>query len=54
MNEPINQIVGVLNKALHPLSQNREPRSSLADSKVNDQETLHKYKMENNLIVYEK
>ena len=54
MNEPINQIVGVLNKALHPLSQNREPRSSLADSKVNDQETLHKYKIENNLIVYEK
>jgi len=54
MNEPINQIVGVLNKALHPSSQNGEPRSSLADSKVNDQETSHKYKIENNLIVYEK
>ena len=54
MNEPINQIVGVLNNTLHQLSQNGEPRSSLTDSKVIDQETAHKYRIENNLIVYEK
>ena len=54
MNEPINQIVGVLNNTLHQLFQNRVPRSFLADSKENDQKVSHKYKIENNLIVYEK
>ena len=54
MNEPINQIVGVLNNSLYQLSQNGVPRSSLTDSKVNDQKTSHKYKIKNNLIVYEK
>jgi hypothetical protein len=54
MNEPINQIVGVLNNTLHQLFQNRVPRSFLAGSKENDQKVSHKYKIENNLIVYEK
>jgi hypothetical protein len=54
MNEPINQIVGVLNNTLHQLFQNRVTRSFLADSKENDQKGSHKYKIENNLIVYEK
>lgn len=54
MNEPINQIVGVFNNTLHQLFQNRVPRIFLADSKENDQKVSHKYKIENNLIVYEK
>ena len=54
MNESINQIVGVLNNSLYQLSQDGVPRSSLTDSKVNDQKTSHKYKIKINLIVYEK
>ena len=54
MNEPINQIVGVLNNTSHQMFQNRVSQGTLVDSKVNDQKTSHKYIIENNLIVYEK
>ena len=54
MNEPINQIVGVSNNSLHQLFQNRVFQGTFADSQVNAQKTSHKYKIENNLIVYEK
>ena len=54
MSEPIDQIVGVLNNISHQTFQNRVFPSSLADSKVNNQKTSHKYRMENNLILYEK
>ena len=54
MNEPINQIVGVLNNTSHQMFQNRVSQGTLVDSQVNDQKTSHKYIIENNLIVYEK
>jgi hypothetical protein len=54
LNEPINQIVGVLNNTLHQQFQNRIPQGSFTDFKVNNQKTSHKYTIENNLIVYEK
>jgi hypothetical protein len=54
MNEPINQIVGVLNNTLHQRFQNRIPQGSFTDFKVNNQKTSHKYTIENNLSVYEK
>ena len=54
MNEPIDQIVGVLNNTSHQMFQNRVSPGSLNDSKVNNQKNSHKYIIENNLIVYEK
>ena len=54
MNEPINQIVGILNTTLHQMYQNRVPVSSLADPQIDHNKTSHKYIIENNLIVYEK
>ena len=54
MNEPINQIVGILNTTLHQTFQNRVPVRSLADPQADNKETSHKYIIENNLIVYEK
>jgi hypothetical protein len=54
MNEPINQIVGVLNNTLYQMFQKTVPQGSLADSEENNQKTSHKYIIENDLIVYEK
>jgi hypothetical protein len=54
MNEPIYQIVGILNTTLHQMYQNRVPVSSLTDPQVDNKKISHKYIIENNLIVYEK
>jgi hypothetical protein len=54
MNEPINQIVGILNTTLHQMFLNRLPAGSLTDPQVDNKKTSHKYSIENNLIVYEK
>ena len=54
MNDPINHIAGVFNNSLHQMFQSRIPQDSLTDSKANNQDTSHKYRIENNLIVYEK
>ena len=54
MNEPINQIVGILNTNLHQMYQNRVPLSPLNDPQEYNQQTLPKFSIENNVIVYEK
>jgi hypothetical protein len=54
VNEPINQIVGVLNTTLHQMFQNRVPVCSLTDPHLDNKKTSHKYIIENNVIVYEK
>jgi len=54
MNEPINQIVNGLNNSLYQMFQSRIPVGSSTDSQVDIQETSHKYRIENELIVYEK
>ena len=54
MNEPIYQIVGILNTTLHQLYQNRVPVSSLTHPQADHKKISHKYIIENNLIVYEK
>ncbi len=54
MNEPINQIVGILNTTLHQMFQNRVSVCSLTDPQVDNKKTSHKYTIENDLIVYEK
>ena len=54
MNEPINHIFGVFNNNLHQIFQSKALQDSLTDSKANNQDTLHKYRIKNNLIVYEK
>jgi hypothetical protein len=54
MNEPINQIVGILNTTFHQMYQNRVPVGSLTDAQVDNKKTSHKYTIENDLIVYEK
>jgi hypothetical protein len=54
MNQPINQIVNGLNNSLYPMFQSRVPVGSSTDSQVDIQETSHKYRIENKLIVYEK
>ena len=55
MNEPINQIVGILDTTLqHQMSQNKVSVSSLTDAQVDNKKTSHKYTIENDLIVYEK
>jgi hypothetical protein len=53
MNEPINQIVGILNTTFHQMYQNRVPVSSLIDPQVDNKKSSHKYTIENNLIIYE-
>lgn len=54
MNEPIYQIVGILNTNLHQMYQNRVPASSLNDLQEDNKKTTHKYMIENKSIVYEK
>lgn len=54
MNEPINQIVGIINTTIHQIFQNRVPERSLTDQQVENKKTSHKYIIENKLIVYEK
>ena len=54
MNEPICQIGGILNTNLYQMYQNRVPVSSLNDPHENNQKTMPKFMIENNLIVYEK
>jgi hypothetical protein len=54
MNEPINEIAGVLNHTLFPISESRMLVSSSADLQVDIQKTSFKYKIQNNLIVFEK
>jgi hypothetical protein len=54
MNQPINQIVGILNTTFHQMFQNRVPVGSLTDPQVDNKKSSHKYTIENNLIVYEK
>jgi hypothetical protein len=54
MNEPVNQIVGIINTTLQRMFQNRVPVCPLTDPQVDSEKTSHKYIIENNLIVYEK
>jgi hypothetical protein len=54
MNEPINQIVGILNTNLLQMSQNKVSVCSLTDTQVDNKKTSHKYTIENDLIVYGK
>ena len=54
MNESIYEIGGILNTNLHQMYQNRVPASSLNDPQKNNQKTMPKFIIENNLIVYEK
>jgi len=54
MNESINQIVGILNTKLHQTYQNRVPEGSLNDPQENNQKTMPKFIIENNVILYEK
>ena len=54
MNEPINQIVGILNTTFHQMYQNRVPVGSLNDPQKSNQKTMPKFIIENNVIVYEK
>jgi len=54
MNEPINQIVGILNTTLLQMPQNKVSVSSLTDAQADNKKTSHKYTIENDLIVYEK
>ena len=54
MNEPINQIAGILNANFHQMFQNRVPVGSLTDPQVGNKTASHKYTIENNLIIYEK
>ena len=54
MNEPIYQIVGILNTTLHQMFQNSVPVSSLTDPQIDNKKASHKYIIENKSIVYEK
>ena len=54
MNEPINQIVGILNTTFHQMYQNRVLVGSLIDPQVDNKKTSHKHTIENKLIIYEK
>ena len=54
MNVHIDHIVGILNKTLQQMYQNRVPVSSLNDLQEENKITSHKFIIENNLIVYEK
>ena len=54
MIESIYQIVGILNTNLHQMYQNRVTVSSLNDPQEYNQQTLPKFTIENNVIVYEK
>jgi len=54
MNDPINQIVGILNTTSQQMVQDRLAVSSLIDPQVDNKKTSHRYTIENKLIVYEK
>ena len=54
MNEPNNQIVGILDSTFHQMFQNRVLAGSLTNPQVDNKKASHKYSIENNLIVYEK
>lgn len=54
MNEPIYQIVGILNTNLHQMYQNRVPVSSLNDLQEDNKKTTHKFIIKKKSIVYEK
>jgi hypothetical protein len=54
MNEPINQIVGILNTTLHQMFQNRVPVGPLNDSQIDNKKVFHKYVIDNKSFVYEK
>jgi hypothetical protein len=54
VDESINQIVGVLNHTIYPISKNRMLASPSADLQTDIQKTSFIYKIQNNLMVYEK